>query len=236
MGGGISRIINISSNTRGNKNDRDESSISNYVHIVYRSELTACSTPLVTCRQSEQVILARGMLDEDWDGEAIFHHFCPWMKFDFKISFYTLELVSHNWRCIMTGCDRFIFQEKYSSPSFFFGTVFYSKVVEKMPEAMCLFSKKNSDAVANELVHMISVTIRKLWEPQNLLQMLFALGDRHVTYGVKSASSVGCYCECMIDALKFCSGSSWNLEFEDAWLQVVSLFAFTMGSRMISPA
>jgi len=214
-----------------NRKNSEDSSFYRHVEIVYSSDAATFQT--LSTSRIEDFIVTCEMIDQDFDLRDVFDKFNVWMKFDFHVTRLHLDLVSRNWRCVLTGTDSFIFQQKYTSPSAFFSGELYSNVFEKLPEAVCLFRQNNPDTIGGALVRMISASIRMLSQPQSLLKTLYLLGDRHISYGIENASSLGVFCECLVFVIRSCSGSSWGEQLEDAWNQIISMFVLAMGSRIL---
>jgi len=216
----------------------ENSSFYNCVKIIFsESTLTkpATTSLLTSTRGDEEVVFSYGMVKPENLPSVMFEfeETHPWIKFEFEVRKMHLELVSTSWRSIISGTESFIAQETHTSPSAFFAAELYSAVFEKLPFAIELFSNNKPDLIGRSFVRMMSASIQMLTKPDNLLNYLLFLGDRHIFYGVKDFSSFGIFGECILRALKRCSGSEWIVASEDAWLQILSSFVLSMGSRFI---
>jgi len=219
------------------ENVEDTDSVNNCVEIVYSTNtaVNSLESPLSKFNLDDGVLLTGGMLGKNFDFEDVFQNFHSWIRCDdLKITCEHLGVVKSSWRSILTGTDSFLLQQKYFSPASFFTGVLYQKLFENIPNSFALFSQNKLETVGNGVVQMISRSLELFLNPQNLMKSLYLLGDRHVVYGVRHASSFAIFGECLIRAVATCSGFSWNLECEEAWIEIISAVVIAMSSRVVS--
>ena len=96
---------------------------------------------------------------------------------------------------------------------------FYDHLFELAPETKHLFSNVSKVQQGEKLYKSLVILVENISTPENLVQILKPLGDRHVEYGsqIRHYPVVG---QCLIDSIKYCLGSeNWSNEIEEAWTE-----------------
>ena len=103
---------------------------------------------------------------------------------------------------------------------------FYNRLFQLDPNLRPLF-KGDMQEQGRKLMHMLSVAVRGLDQPDTLIAPLHALGTRHVEYGVTRDhyETVG---KALIATLEAELGPEFTRETRDAWLTVYNLVASAM--------
>jgi hemoglobin-like flavoprotein len=112
---------------------------------------------------------------------------------------------------------------------------FYARLFEIDHGAARLFAHVDMDAQRKKLIQALTVVVASLDEPDRLLNVVGALGKRHVHYGVEDHhfDSVG---EALIDALHAVLGALFTPEAQAAWLEAYTLVASVMRRAFIRAA
>jgi len=104
--------------------------------------------------------------------------------------------------------------------------IFYQTLFEMDPSAKSLFSGNMNDQKQN-LMRMISMSVRMLGRLDELVPVLQDLGVRHIDYGVTAAhyNTVGA---ALLSTLEKGLGDHFTPEVKDAWTVVYGVIATTM--------
>lgn len=106
--------------------------------------------------------------------------------------------------------------------------LFYTRLFALEPSLQSLF-KGDMKEQGSKLMGMIGVAVRGLKRLDEIVPAVKALGQRHVTYGVRAAhyDTVGA---ALLWTLGQGLGESFTKDVEDAWTEVYGVLASTMQS------
>ncbi len=104
--------------------------------------------------------------------------------------------------------------------------LFYGKLFEIDPTLKLMFSDSMEEQ-GKKLILMVDTAVNNLDQPDQIVPAIQALGERHVTYGVKAAhyDSFG---EALIWTLRRGLGPGFTDDIRNAWLTTYALLADTM--------
>jgi hemoglobin-like flavoprotein len=114
------------------------------------------------------------------------------------------------------------------------GRLFYVRLFDIDPSLSRLF-KNDLDEQSRKLMQMISMAVKGLDRPEELLPVVEALGRRHVTYGVQERhyATVGA---ALLWTLDKGLGAAFTPEVREAWRAVYNLLADTMKAAAVPVA
>jgi len=95
---------------------------------------------------------------------------------------------------------------------------FYSTLFKRAPELLPLFEHTDWAKQRHILVASLHYVAFNLDNPQLLRRALREMGGRHIDYGVRSEDFIT-FGECLIDAIAYVSGPSWNSALQHAWTE-----------------
>jgi hemoglobin-like flavoprotein len=103
---------------------------------------------------------------------------------------------------------------------------FYNRLFELDPSLRRLFPN-DIRAQGRKLMQVLAVAVRGLADPAPLVPMLYELGRRHASYGVREQDydTVGA---ALVSTLERELGDAFTQQVKNAWLAVYSLVASTM--------
>jgi hemoglobin-like flavoprotein len=106
------------------------------------------------------------------------------------------------------------------------GSIFYRKLFSLNPGLRHLF-KGDLTSQAQKFVAMITFSVHKLHNMEDILEDVRALGARHKGYAIDTAhyDTVGV---ALLWTMEKALGKAWNDEVRDAWLEVYNALAKTM--------
>jgi hemoglobin-like flavoprotein len=109
---------------------------------------------------------------------------------------------------------------------------FYNRLFEIAPELKPLF-KDDVKEQGMKLMQMISVVVMSLDKLDTLMPSIEAMGQRHITYGVKKEdyAIVG---DALLWALEQFLANEWTFEIQEAWGEVYQLMSDTATSATYS--
>lgn len=93
---------------------------------------------------------------------------------------------------------------------------FYAELFTRHPEYKTLFSNVDIAKQETKMIHTIEVVIMSLRKPDQLLEVIKALGERHQGYGVKP-EYYNSLTTTLLHVMKTFAANSWTAEVEDAW-------------------
>lgn len=106
------------------------------------------------------------------------------------------------------------------------GQIFYTRLLDANPELKQLFRSPVPEQ-SKKLILMISFIIARLHKPEEMLNEVQKLAQRHVRYGVeeKHYELVGA---ALLWTLKKALSDCWHPELEEAWVTCYSLLTCAM--------
>ncbi|HEY7065131.1 MAG TPA: globin family protein [Chloroflexota bacterium] len=104
--------------------------------------------------------------------------------------------------------------------------VFYTRLFELDPGLRPLF-RGDLAVQGRALMHMLRVVVNRLDEPDQLIPMVQALGQRHAHYGVQEAH-YGLVGQALLYTLEQGLGPAFTDEVRDAWAAAYALLASVM--------
>ena len=115
--------------------------------------------------------------------------------------------------------------------------LFYDRLFEMEPELRSLFPADLAGQ-KKKLLQMLGRAVAALGHPEDIVEDLQGLGERHVTYGVKDSHYplVGA---ALLWTLEQGLGDAWTHEAKDAWTAAYSLLSSVMlgaARRVSQPA
>ena len=104
--------------------------------------------------------------------------------------------------------------------------MFYDRLFELDPTLRRMFHSSREEQ-ARKLSHVLTIAVRALNRPQQILAAVEELGRRHLTYGVREEhySTVG---EALLWALQTALGDAFASEVREAWACAYMFLASTM--------
>lgn len=107
-----------------------------------------------------------------------------------------------------------------------FALNFYDRLFEGHPEVKSMFPGDMKEQ-RQKLVSMLKAAVKGLDKPESLKGILVGLGERHVSYGVKSDhyDFVG---QALLSALEQALGADFTAEVKEAWTAVYTFLAREM--------
>jgi len=106
------------------------------------------------------------------------------------------------------------------------GDVFYSRLFMEYPGLRRLFPKDMEEQY-QKLLAMVNLIVGRLNDPDNLIEDIGALAQRHVSYGVKAEhyTAVG---NALLWTLEQGMGKEWVPEVREAWVACYTILSDTM--------
>jgi nitric oxide dioxygenase len=124
-----------------------------------------------------------------------------------------IELVENSWEFILRNTNDA-------------GAIFYSRLFEINPTLRTLF-KEDIESQAQKLVSLITFAVHKLYNLEEILDDVKALGARHAKYNVKSEHYAS-VANALLWTLEKSLNAQWTEEMEDAWISVYNTLSKTM--------
>jgi hemoglobin-like flavoprotein len=99
---------------------------------------------------------------------------------------------------------------------------FYEIFFERYPEVRPMFGRTPAGALRQEkmLTDALVAVLDRIEDAPWLEQTLFALGAKHVDYGVRD-EMYEWVCECLLAALAEAAGDAWTPEVEGQWAEAL---------------
>jgi len=104
---------------------------------------------------------------------------------------------------------------------------FYTNLFEQYPGVIPLFENTTQKQQVQKLIAAIKLTIESLRNPDKLVPVLVAMGERHQGYGVE-APHYQAVAETLLGVMEQYAGDKWTKQINDAWTGALNLIADTM--------
>jgi hemoglobin-like flavoprotein len=104
---------------------------------------------------------------------------------------------------------------------------FYEILFERCPESQQLFGRNSSERQEKMLAEALVAVLDHLEDAPWLHDTLFALGAKHVGYGV-TEEMYGWVGSSLLETLAEISGDAWTPRVEDAWTEAYGIISRTM--------
>lgn len=104
---------------------------------------------------------------------------------------------------------------------------FYETLLEKHPAVQPLFADVDMSKQQGKLLSALALVVASLRKPEELVQHLQRLGEKHVAYGAQPAhyDAVG---SVLLESLAYIAGDAWTPEAEQAWTDAYAVISKTM--------
>lgn len=106
-------------------------------------------------------------------------------------------------------------------------STFYQRLFELDPGARHLFRGVDHEEQVEKLTQSLTLIVDLLEAPEELIPELSRLGRRHQGYGVtdRNYDLLG---DALLATLRTATGSDWNIELQDAWIEAYTLISSIM--------
>ena len=104
---------------------------------------------------------------------------------------------------------------------------FYDELFERFPAVVPMFKNTTKAKQAKMLVPALKLVVDNLDEPDKLVPVLQAMGQRHQGYGAVP-EHYGAVAETLMDVMKEFAGKAWTKQVHNAWSDALNLVAETM--------
>ena len=104
---------------------------------------------------------------------------------------------------------------------------FYDELFERFPAVVPMFKNTTKAKQAKMLVPALKLVIDNLDDPDKLVPVLQAMGQRHQGYGAVP-EHYGAVAETLMDVMKEFAGKAWTKQVHNAWSDALNLVAETM--------
>ena len=104
---------------------------------------------------------------------------------------------------------------------------FYTTLFERYPGVIPMFENTTQAQQVTKLVAAIKLTIENLRNPDTLVGVLLAMGERHQGYGAEEAHYIAVR-DTLLEVMQQYAGDKWTEEINDAWTGALNLIAETM--------
>lgn len=104
---------------------------------------------------------------------------------------------------------------------------FYTNLFEQYPGVIPLFENTTQKQQVQKLLGAIKLTIENLRNPDKLVPVLVAMGERHQGYGAEAAHYQA-VAETLLGVMEEYAGDKWTQQINDAWTGALNLIADTM--------
>ena len=104
---------------------------------------------------------------------------------------------------------------------------FYTRLFERYPGVIPMFENTTQAQQVTKLVAAIKLTIENLRNPDTLVGVLLAMGERHQGYGAEEGHYIAVR-DTLLEVMQQYAGDQWTEEINDAWTGALNLIADTM--------
>ena len=104
---------------------------------------------------------------------------------------------------------------------------FYDELFERFPAVVPMFKNTTKAKQAKMLVPALKLVIDNIDDPDKLVPVLQAMGQRHQGYGAVP-EHYGAVAETLMDVMKEFAGKAWTKQVHNAWSDALNLVAETM--------